>query len=209
MQQNGRTNKGKCGGTKGKPTETPRTGGNGRSKQTEKKNEEKIEENKVKVAAKNKGAAENEISDNKEEILSDPGTGVNSDEEEETVIQSDDKPKVLGQAERESNYDVSSQDESNIDKKEVIEKPGNDCENGAEQGSNVLKSGVNSGENSNRKEISDNKEILSDPGTGVNSDEETVIQSDDKPKVLGQVERESNDDVSSQDESNIDKKRSD
>ena len=74
------------------------------------------------------------------------------------------------------------------DKKEVIEKPGNDCENGAEQGSNVLKSGVNSGENSNGKEISDNKEeILSEPGTGVNSDEEeeTVIQSDDKPKVLG------------------------
>ena len=106
----------------------------------------------MKVAAKNKGAAENEISDNKEEILSDPGTGVNSDEEEETVIQSDDKPKVLGQVECESNDDISSQDESNIDKKEVIEKPGNDCENGAEQGSNVLKSGVNSGENSNRKE---------------------------------------------------------
>ena len=53
----------------------------------------------------------------------------------------------------------------------MIEKPGNDSENGAEQGSNVLKSGVTSGENSNRKEISDNKEeILSDPGTGVNTD---------------------------------------
>ena len=35
------TNKGKCGGAKGKSTETPRTGGNGRSKQTE-KNEEKM-----------------------------------------------------------------------------------------------------------------------------------------------------------------------
>ena len=94
-----------------------------------------------------------EISDNKEEILSEPGTGVNSNEEEETVIQSDDKPKVLGQVEHESNDNVSSQDESNIDRKEVIEKPGNDCENGAEQGSNVLKkSGVNSGENSNGKE---------------------------------------------------------
>ena len=93
-----------------------------------------------------------EISDNKEEILSEPGTGVNSDEEEETVIQSDDKPKVLGRVECESNDDISSQDESNIDRKEVIEKPGNDCENGAEQGSNVLKSGVNSGENSNGKE---------------------------------------------------------
>ena len=34
----------------------------------------------------------------------------------------------------------------------MIEKPGNDCENGAEQGSNILKSGVNSGENSNGKE---------------------------------------------------------
>ena len=34
----------------------------------------------------------------------------------------------------------------------MIEKPGNDCENGAEQGSNVLKSGVNSGENNNGKE---------------------------------------------------------
>ena len=106
----------------------------------------------MKVAAKNKGAAENEISDNKEEILSDPSTGVNSDEEEETVIQSDDKPKVLGRVEREGNDDISSQDESNIDKNEVIEKSGNDCENGAEQGSNVLKSGVNSGENSNGKE---------------------------------------------------------
>ena len=63
----------------------PGKGGNGRSKQTEKKNEEKNgKKNKVKVAAKNKGAEENEISDNKEEILSDPGTGVNSDEEEET-----------------------------------------------------------------------------------------------------------------------------
>ena len=50
----------------------------------------------MKVAAKNKGGEENERSDNKEEILSDPGTGVNSDEEEETVIQSDDKPKVIG-----------------------------------------------------------------------------------------------------------------
>ena len=38
----------------------------------------------MKVAAKNKGAVENEILDNKEEILSDPGTGMNSDEEEET-----------------------------------------------------------------------------------------------------------------------------
>ena len=97
-----------------------------------------------------------EISDNKEEILSEPGTGVNSDEEEETVIQSDEKPKVLGQVECESNDDVSSQDESNIDRKEVIEKPGNDCENGAEQGSNVLKSRVTSGENSNRKEETPN-----------------------------------------------------
>ena len=43
-----------------------------------------------------RGQQENEISDNKEEILSEPGTGVNSNEEEETVIQSDDKPKVLG-----------------------------------------------------------------------------------------------------------------
>ena len=34
----------------------------------------------------------------------------------------------------------------------MIEKPGNDCENGAEQGSNVLKSGVTSGKNSNGKE---------------------------------------------------------
>ena len=65
---------------------------------------------------------------------------MNSDEEEETVIQSDDKPKVLGRVEHEGNDDVSSQDESNIDKNEVTEKPGNDCENGAEQGSNVLKS---------------------------------------------------------------------
>ena len=94
-QPNGRTNKGKHGGAKGKSTETPRTGGNGRSKQTKKKNEEKIgKKNKVKVATKNKGAAENEISDNKEEILSEPGTGVNSNEEEQTVI--DDKLKVLG-----------------------------------------------------------------------------------------------------------------
>ena len=36
----------------------------------------------------------------------------------------------------------------------MIEKPGNDCENGTEQGSNVLKSGDNSGENSNGKEES-------------------------------------------------------
>ena len=34
----------------------------------------------------------------------------------------------------------------------MIEKSGNDCENGAEQGSNVLKTGANSGENSNGKE---------------------------------------------------------
>ena len=150
--QNGRTNKGKHGGAKGKSTETPGTGGNARSKQTKKKNKEKNgKKNKVKVAAKNKGAAENEISYNNEEILSEPGTGVNSDEEEETVIQSDNKPEVLGQVECESNDNISSQDESNIDRKEVIEKPGNDCENGAEQGSNVIKSGVNSGENSNRK----------------------------------------------------------
>ena len=93
-QWNGRTNKGKHGGAKGKSTETPGKGGNGRSKQTERKNEEKNgKKNKVKVAAKNKGAEENKISDNKEEILSEPGIGLNSDEEEETVIQSDDKPK--------------------------------------------------------------------------------------------------------------------
>ena len=117
-QQNGRTNKGKHGGAKGKSTKTPRKGGNGRSKQNEKKNEEKNgKKNKVKVATKNKGAEENEISDNKEKILSDPGTGVNSDEEEENVIQSDDKPKVLGQVECEGNDNVPSQDESNIDKK--------------------------------------------------------------------------------------------
>ena len=35
---------------------------------------------------------------------------MNSDEEEETVIQSDDKPKVLGQVEHESNDNISSQD---------------------------------------------------------------------------------------------------
>ena len=35
-QPNGRTNKGKCGGAKGKSTETPGKGGNGRSKQTKK-----------------------------------------------------------------------------------------------------------------------------------------------------------------------------
>ena len=55
-QPNGRTNKGKYGGAKGKSTETPRKGGNGRAKQTEKKNEETNgKKNKVKVAAKSKG----------------------------------------------------------------------------------------------------------------------------------------------------------
>ena len=53
-QQNGRTNKGKCRGAKGKSIETTGKGGNGRSKETEKKNEEKNgKKNKVKVVAKN------------------------------------------------------------------------------------------------------------------------------------------------------------
>ena len=57
---NGSTKKGKHQGQKGRPTETPITGANGRSKQIEKKNKRKHgKKNKVKVAAINKGAAEN------------------------------------------------------------------------------------------------------------------------------------------------------